>query len=660
MINNSAKKIFLSSILTLFTFIWSLSNSHAATPPAINPCMDSANICFTPWQTCEANWDKCIIGCGNNSACLDACNSNYGSLLTGCNANYLACGQNCPWGITASAGVGGSISYPGLWYCDLGHSCLYTVTPDACHQTASLTVDGNSQTNVSSYTFTNNNYTTQYHTISSNFNLVDITPPTGSIIINNGATYTRSTSVTLNLTASDACSGLSQMKFSNDNVTWTTPEPFATARNYVLTFGDGTKTVYVKFMDTANNWSQASSDTIILDTTPPTTTVSPAGNIFNVAQTVTLTSSEPAMIYFTTDGTTPTTALPAHTNTASVVINQPTMLKFFAIDTAGNPEAVKTALYTFPSYGGQEYVHCSMVLDPWSCWDSSNDTCDGDPMNLFVCPTGSTKTCHDVSNAAMSGDDNYWNYRTVSCAVPPAGSHVFTLSKTGNGSGTVTSTTAGISCGSDCAEPYVDGTTVTLNAAPATGSIFTGWSGGGCSGTGNCTVTMNSDVAVDVAVTAAFASNFNLTVSKTGTGAGTVTSSPAGITCGSDCSESYQQGTSVTLTATPSSGSSFAGWSGGCSGTAPCVLTMNANKSVTAMFNSPSTYGPWQSEYCDDSSSGSCWNTSGDTCNGDIYGQYTCPGNTNGTCSDVANYGEDYNTYSGWWDYRTVTCSSGT
>jgi hypothetical protein len=76
---------------------------------------------------------------------------------------------------------------------------------------------------------------------------------------------------------------------------------------------------------------------------------------------------------------------------------------------------------------------------------------------------------------------------------------------------------------------------------------------------------------------------YTLSVSKSGNGSGTVTDS--GINCGSDCSENYNSGTSVTLIATPASGSYFAGWSGDCSGTGSCTLTMNSNKSVTATFN---------------------------------------------------------------------------
>ncbi len=75
-----------------------------------------------------------------------------------------------------------------------------------------------------------------------------------------------------------------------------------------------------------------------------------------------------------------------------------------------------------------------------------------------------------------------------------------------------------------------------------------------------------------------------LTVSVAGTGSGSVTSNPTGINCGVDCTESYATGTPVTLTATPTAGSMFAGWSGACSGTGLCMLSMTSPKSVTATF----------------------------------------------------------------------------
>jgi hypothetical protein len=77
-----------------------------------------------------------------------------------------------------------------------------------------------------------------------------------------------------------------------------------------------------------------------------------------------------------------------------------------------------------------------------------------------------------------------------------------------------------------------------------------------------------------------------LTVTKSGTGSGTITSNPAGITCGADCSETYPSGTAVLLTPTAGAGSIFSGWSGGgCSGTDPCTVTPTSDVAVTATFS---------------------------------------------------------------------------
>jgi hypothetical protein len=102
--------------------------------------------------------------------------------------------------------------------------------------------------------------------------ILDTTPPTGSIVINGDNMYTNSIYVILTLSASDA-NGVSQMCFSDNGITWTDWEPYATSKPWTLPSGDGTKTVYVRFKDSAGNVSTY-SDTIILDTTPPT---APAG-----------------------------------------------------------------------------------------------------------------------------------------------------------------------------------------------------------------------------------------------------------------------------------------------------------------------------------------------------------------------------------------------
>lgn len=75
-----------------------------------------------------------------------------------------------------------------------------------------------------------------------------------------------------------------------------------------------------------------------------------------------------------------------------------------------------------------------------------------------------------------------------------------------------------------------------------------------------------------------------LTVTQTGSGTGAVTSSPAGINCGSTCTFNYPYGTSVTLTATPASGSTASLSGPGCSGGTTCTVTVNSATAITATF----------------------------------------------------------------------------
>ncbi|MCB1055056.1 MAG: Ig-like domain-containing protein [Acidobacteria bacterium] len=156
------------------------------------------------------------------------------------------------------------------------------------------------------------------------------------------------------------------------------------------------------------------------------------------------------------------------------------------------------------------------------------------------------------------------------------------VSKDGTGGGTVIASPNGIYCGSDCSEDYPVGSQLTLSATPDVGSTFLGWSGDGCSGTGLCSITMDGAHAI----TATFGiASYPLLVEKLGDGAGLITSSPTGIDCGSDCSESFLYDTTVTLTATPQTGSTLIGWSEpACPGTGPCVVTIDAARAVSAEF----------------------------------------------------------------------------
>ncbi|MBI4688908.1 MAG: fibronectin type III domain-containing protein [Nitrospirae bacterium] len=82
-----------------------------------------------------------------------------------------------------------------------------------------------------------------------------------------------------------------------------------------------------------------------------------------------------------------------------------------------------------------------------------------------------------------------------------------------------------------------------------------------------------------------FPPQFTLAVTKAGIGSGSITSSPSGIDCGSDCTEAYDYNTTVTLTATADIVSGFTGWSGVCSGIETCSVTMDRAQAVTASFN---------------------------------------------------------------------------
>ena len=150
---------------------------------------------------------------------------------------------------------------------------------------------------------------------------------------------------------------------------------------------------------------------------------------------------------------------------------------------------------------------------------------------------------------------------------------------TGAGSGTVTTSPSGIDCGTVCSASFANGGLVELFATPAVGSAFANW-GGDCGGSGRCVIPMTQVRSV----TARFEPGTALTVTMDGPGAGSITSTPLGMDCGATCSASFVSGSTVTLHASPNSESTFIGWSGDCSGTDDCVLTMGAARSVTATF----------------------------------------------------------------------------
>lgn len=160
------------------------------------------------------------------------------------------------------------------------------------------------------------------------------------------------------------------------------------------------------------------------------------------------------------------------------------------------------------------------------------------------------------------------------------------LSPAGTGSGRITGD--GIDCPGDCSEEYAPGTTVALTAIPTAPSTFGGW-GGDCSGNTTCSVTMNQDRNVTATFIAPV--TFPLTVTVGGSGTGSVSSGDGLINCPGDCNENYVSGSSVTLTANPTGGSTFT-WGGDCTGTTgpSCTVNMTAARNVSVTFTPPLTF----------------------------------------------------------------------
>ncbi|MGD9853168.1 MAG: hypothetical protein AB7T38_18115, partial [Nitrospirales bacterium] len=172
----------------------------------------------------------------------------------------------------------------------------------------------------------------------------------------------------------------------------------------------------------------------------------------------------------------------------------------------------------------------------------------------------------------------------VSKAITEKAGMILSVSLTGNGN--ISSTPSGLICSSGtCSGTFTEGTSVTLVALPTSGYNFTGW-GGVCSGTGSCAVTLSSSKSVSATFSAIPAPVFKtLSISLTGDGGGTIVSSPAGLTCSTGtCSASFLLGTTVSLSATSQSDSTFTGWNGGCSGTSSCSVSLGSSQTLAATF----------------------------------------------------------------------------
>lgn len=177
--------------------------------------------------------------------------------------------------------------------------------------------------------------------------VLDATPPSGSVQLNGGAAATASASVSLSLAASDGSgSGVAEMRAANGASPSAAPwVSYAATLAWMLPAGDGTKTVSVQFRDAAGNASALATASILQDTTPPSVGATPPGGTYAAAQSVTLAAGEPATIYYTLDGSAPTTSSLSGPSPLAVEVSESGTLRYFGVDAAGNSGAVASQAY---------------------------------------------------------------------------------------------------------------------------------------------------------------------------------------------------------------------------------------------------------------------------------------------------------------------------
>ncbi|GAG28654.1 unnamed protein product, partial [marine sediment metagenome] len=218
---------------------------------------------------------------------------------------------------------------------------------------------------------------------------------------------------------------------------------------------------------------------------------------------------------------------------------------------AANPVSGVVPLVVSFSGTGSVDPDGSIVSYAWQFGDGTNGS-GASVIHTYTSAGSYTARLTVTDNDGATGTTT----RTITADDPAPES--YTLAVYTVGSGSVSLSPAG--------GVYDDGTVVTLTATPVAGNTFTGWSGA-LSGSANpAQVTMNGNTSVTATFEAIPPDQYTLTVNTVG--AGSVSLSPAGGV--------YDDGTVVTLTATPVAGNTFTGWSGALSGSAnPAQVTMN-------------------------------------------------------------------------------------
>ncbi|VIO79406.1 Exoglucanase B [Bradyrhizobium ivorense] len=269
---------------------------------------------------------------------------------------------------------------------------------------------------------------------------VDNQAPTGTVVINGNAAATNNTAVTLTLSASDAVTSVTQMRFSNNGTSYSAAEAFAPTKAWTLQNTVGTKTVYVQFRDAAGNWSAAATDTIILDKTAPTISGQTATNLTGTTAQVTWTTNEAATSRveygLTTSYGSSTTLDPALVTAHSVALtalapNTTYNYRVRSIDAAGNEQIGSNG--TFKTAAAPDTIPPSTPTGLTATavsstqinlsWNASTDNVAVTGYQIFRDGTQiGTSTTTSFSNTGLSPGTSYsYTVRAVDAAANPSG-----------------------------------------------------------------------------------------------------------------------------------------------------------------------------------------------------------------------------------------------
>jgi hypothetical protein len=373
----------------------------------------------------------------------------------------------------------------------------------------------------------------------------------------------------------------------------------------------------------------------------PLTTLIPGAGIYRAPQGVVMNASEPATIRYTMDGSDPRTSPTATVYSSPVAITTDTTVRYYAEDGAGNKEPVKAATYTFtgpiteiPSQGIKLWLRADSgvisdqgTITSWYDLSGNGNNANG---------TGASIVDNELNGQPMvrfNGNQFYSvaPFKVVNPYTIFAVTRQDGVQKARLVSSVDTNWLLGYWMGYEnqfYAEGWVNQPAIpatdlpTLYAASGSGTLSTLFmngvkqaeNGNGVAAPGILTLggsgiygeysdgkiaeiivydSVLSDLQRQEVVnylTTRYDLKRDLTVALAGTGTGFVTSNPAGISCTTgSCSAPFAAGSTVTLSATASGNSVFGGWTGACSGTGSCTVTLDALKTVTAVFDPPPT-----------------------------------------------------------------------